>query len=73
MLISIETHITCDFTGGPDPLSILDPHMGILPPPSGSSHDHFRVCKPPILVSFLREQGRCICHRFKASGEEIYH
>ena len=23
MLISIETHITCDFPGGPDPLSPL--------------------------------------------------
>ena len=23
MLISIETHITCDFLGGPDPLSPL--------------------------------------------------
>ena len=28
MLISKETHITCDFPGGPDPLS-----------PSGSAHD----------------------------------
>ena len=27
MLISIETHITCDFPGGPDPY-----------PPSGSAH-----------------------------------
>ena len=27
MLISIETHITCDFPGGPDPLT-----------PSGSAH-----------------------------------
>ena len=31
MLISIETHITCDFPGGPEPLSPppLDPHMYI--------------------------------------------
>ena len=31
MLISIETHITCDFPGGPDPYPHppLDPHMDI--------------------------------------------
>ena len=31
MLICIETHITCDFLGGMDPLSppTLDPHMHI--------------------------------------------
>ena len=29
MLICIETHITCDFPGVPDPLSLpLDPHLG---------------------------------------------
>ena len=28
MLISIETNITCDFPGGPDPqIPPLDPHM----------------------------------------------
>ena len=28
VLISIETHINCDFPGGPDPLSpLLDPYM----------------------------------------------
>ena len=27
-LFSIETHITCDFSGGPDPLyPTLDPHL----------------------------------------------
>ena len=26
-LISIEPHITCDFTGGQDPYPPLDPHM----------------------------------------------
>ena len=30
MLISIETHITCDFPGGGSgpPVPLLDPHMG---------------------------------------------
>ena len=44
MLISIETHITCDFPGGgggggPDPLSPpLDPHMVSSPDNSTSLH-----------------------------------
>ena len=40
VLISIETHITCDFTGeGPDPLSPpLDPHMVSSPDNSTSLH-----------------------------------
>ena len=40
VLISIETHITCDFPGGdPDPLSSpLDPHMVSLPDNSTSLH-----------------------------------
>ena len=42
VLISIETHITCDFPGGgggPDPLSPpLDPHMVSSPNNSTSLH-----------------------------------
>ena len=41
VLISIETHITCDFPGGggPDPLSApLDPHMVSSPDNSTSLH-----------------------------------
>ena len=42
VLISIETHITCDFPGGgggPDPLSSpLDPHMVSSPDNSTSLH-----------------------------------
>ena len=41
VLISIETHITCDFWGGggPDPLSPpLDPHMVSSPDNSTSLH-----------------------------------
>ena len=42
VLISIETHITCDFPGdeeGPDPLSPpLDPHMVSSPDNSTSLH-----------------------------------
>ena len=31
MLVSIETHITCDFSGGLDPLPLpLDPHMNFV-------------------------------------------
>ena len=39
MLISIETHITCDFPGGPDPLSPpVDLHMVSLSDNSTSLH-----------------------------------
>ena len=27
MLVSLETQITCDYPGGPDPYPPLDPHM----------------------------------------------
>ena len=30
-LFPIETHITCEFPGGPDPLSLpLDPHLAAI-------------------------------------------
>ena len=33
MLVCIETHRTCDFPGGPDPLSPpLDPHLDVPTP-----------------------------------------
>ena len=34
MLISIETHITCDFPGGPDPLSPLWIRTWLYPYPN---------------------------------------
>ena len=30
MLIIIETHITCDFQGGPDPYPPLDLHINLV-------------------------------------------
>ena len=44
MLISIETHLTCDFPGegGPDPLS-----------PSGSAHDTLKQNFPLIFLLIL--------------------
>ena len=51
MLISIETHITCDFPGGPDPL-----------PLSGSAHVIsqliFLISKENISCGFPKDPSR---------------
>ena len=51
MLFSIETHITCDFPGGPDPLS-----------PSGSAHAIsqliFLISKEHISCGFPKDPSQ---------------
>ena len=44
-LFPIETHITCDIPGGPDPLSSpLDPHLGF---------DTYRICETGFAARLL--------------------
>ena len=58
MLISIETHITCDSPGGPDPLSPpLDPHMVSL------SDNYLTTCvnyQVSILLHGYAIMGYCV-------------